>query len=92
MFEHGSPLRGDVIKFKNVADEKWIGIYFTVPLFLPEALRDFPGRKGQVAIAWAVPIYASEAQFIMDRGWESWEDILDTRYNEIFDLNRDAFI
>lgn len=51
-------------------------LYAAMPVYCPEGFETWRGPSGDVAIIWLVPIAHSEAHFIWERGWDSFEDIL----------------
>lgn len=87
---HAAVLRGDALAIGG--GNSWAGLYFTLPIFLPEDFWQFDLRSVQGALVLALPVKAVEIDFIRRVGWEAWEDILDERGDEVFDPSRKAFV
>lgn len=66
--------RGDVIGPRGpvFAMSQMEAFYAAIPVFLPDAF----GSCGDVVMVWLVPISRNEANFVHDKGWSAFEDML----------------
>jgi hypothetical protein len=64
-------------------------LYVTNPVYLPADFATCTLESGDVAIiAWLVPITHSEGHYILDFGWNAFEDILVAADPDLLDFNR----
>lgn len=85
-------LRGDVVGpgpslIPEVACDS---IYAAIPVLHEDGLATFPGSEPPTVIVWAMPLRRSEAELVRERGWESFEDLLERRPPDFADLDRPA--
>ncbi len=63
-------------------------LYVTTPVYFPDELAWFAGADGDVAVAWLVPIGTEEAQLVLERGWDRFEDLVEEQDPDLVDLQR----
>lgn len=69
------------------------GFYVAAPIYYPEALHLFeaPGRD-PILIAWLVPVTKAEGLFVLESGWEAFEDRLVEEDPDLLDWSRRSIV
>lgn len=63
-------------------------LYVAMPAYLPDKFTSCTEETRPIAIAWLVPISASEAEYVATRGWDEFEDRLVELDPDLTDLHR----
>ncbi len=90
---HRPYLRGDVLGPAGVLlhDKHFEALYVTAPSCLPDdfaVCRIEDGTK--VVLAWLIPIMSSEAAFVRSSGWSAFEELMERKDVDGFNLDRPA--
>lgn len=83
-------LRGDVVGpsaplIPGVAAN---AVYASVPVVFPPGIETYREASPVTVIVWLIPLMSSEAEFIRRSGWSQFEDLMEKRDPDLFDLNR----
>ena len=87
-------LRGEVISL-SVELAHRIGFsaaYCTNPVFFDDEFSSFDDSSPPTIMVWIIPIYESEAAYIVNNGWERFEDLLEETDPDLCSLERDLII
>lgn len=94
LLNHEALLRGQVIgptvSTISTSHMKWM--YVSMPILFDEKFETFRDSVPSTVFAWIFPIFESEANYIREHGWEAFEDILETKDPDLWDLNRHSVI
>jgi hypothetical protein len=88
-------LRGDVIGPRDtlVDGTQMTGFYVTLPTFAPDEFASFEAADGSHRIfAWLIPITTREAEFVREKGWNAFEDVLERASTDLFALRRGSVV
>lgn len=85
-------VRGDVIgpHGRLLPETSLEALYVTAPVYLPDEFATCEGEDGPVVVAWLVPISASEANYVANKGWDAFEDRLVEQDPDLTDFSRAA--
>lgn len=91
---HVALLRGQVIRLPRDAAERlgFDALYCAIPVFLDDDFATFNGSQPPTVIAWVIPIYKSEADYVDAYGWSKFEDMLEEKDPDLFSLERESII
>jgi hypothetical protein len=92
---HHAPAHGEVTEPRGpiVPGSKLEAFYFMPPLYHAEDIELWHGPADpETVIVWAVPIALSEAQFIANAGWPSFEERMREVDPDFLDLDREPFV
>jgi hypothetical protein len=84
-------LRGDVIPLPVplLPGGTMTALYATHPVYFDDDFLSVVLENGvETAVVWLVPIGASEASFVRERGWDAFEEELARQDPDLLDLNR----
>lgn len=83
-------LRGDVIGPADpiIDSTSMNSIYASIPVLFDSSFAVYEKTSPPIVLVWALPIYESEANFIKKQGWETFEDILESKDPDLWDLSR----
>jgi hypothetical protein len=84
-------LRGDVIPLPMplLPGGTMTALYATHPVYFDDDFLSVVLENGvETAVVWLVPIGASEASFVRERGWDAFEEELARQDPDLLDLNR----
>lgn len=83
-------LRGDVIGPASplIDGSDVCGFYVSSPSYFPSEFRKYTGPEGDIVIAWLIPITAKEAEFVIQHGWNEFEDALVEQDPDLVDFSR----
>jgi hypothetical protein len=83
-------LRGDVIGPAGplFPQSNLTALYVTMPVYFSDEFATFVSDDGEVVISWLVPISTQEADFVMRRGWDAFEDELVEQDPDLVDFAR----
>jgi len=87
-------LRGEVIPLSSELAER-IGfefVYCTIPVFFEDDFCSYDDTSPPTIMVWVLPIYRSEAEYIEENGWESFEDLLEDKDPDLCSLERESII
>jgi hypothetical protein len=87
-------LRGDVLGPRGplVSGSPLEALYVTAPVYFPDHFATATERGDPVVIAWLVPVSRKEAEFIADRGWSAFEDLLVEIDPDLTDMGRKSML
>lgn len=90
LFNHEALLRGQVIEPGRsiFTDSPMNAVYVSIPVLFDEGLYTFKETSPPTVLAWLIPIYANEAKYIKEHGWDNFEDILERKDPDLWDLER----
>lgn len=63
-------------------------LYASLPAYFSTAFGDCSTTAGKVHFMWLVPVYRSEAEFVLRAGWELFEGLLEKQDPDLLDLSR----
>ncbi|WP_211373205.1 suppressor of fused domain protein [Pseudoxanthomonas broegbernensis] len=91
---HNAVLRGHVIRLPEDAVNKlgFDAVYCAIPVFMDDDFATIGGSQPLTVIVWAVPIYASEADYVDANGWGKFEELLEEESPDLFSLRREPII
>jgi hypothetical protein len=68
-------------------------VYSTVPMIFDEGLAVYYGSEPPPTVfVWIIPIHEEEANYIRGNGWDKFEDVLERKNPELWDLTRVSVI
>jgi hypothetical protein len=67
-------------------------LYVGRPLYQPAEFNPFEGDDGRVVFWWLIPIYAIEAEFVEEEGWEAFEQLMWDLDVDPTDFTRDVWL
>ena len=87
-------LRGHVIgPAGRIWDEsEMTAFYVGIPVYFPDAFAGVVVDGVDVVLAWLIPIYSAEAEYIWGAGWESFEQLLAELDPDLTDLQRPSVV
>jgi len=87
-------LRGDMIGPQNplIPGVEANSVYCTAPVPFDERLATYDGSAPLTVFVWALPITGDEAEFVMRNGWSRFEELLESREPDLWDLNRPSIV
>ena len=93
LVETGAALRrGDLFPFREylVPGSTMSALYAANPVYFDDAFFSVELENATTAVMiWLVPVGRSEAELVMDRGWQEFEKMLIERDPDMLDLARD---
>jgi hypothetical protein len=84
-------LRGEVIgrRGRLFPDTQMEALYVSGPVYLPDSFAAHKSPEGIGCIfAWLIPITACEAEFVRNKGWNAFEDLLCQCDPDLLDFKR----
>jgi hypothetical protein len=63
-------------------------LYSSIPAVFPESLGVWHGSSPATVFDWLIPITTAEVRLVHDQGWSKFEDLLENKDPDLFDLNR----
>jgi hypothetical protein len=67
-------------------------VYFALPVYWPDSLAVHrPAAAPPIQLTWVVPLFASEARYIVQHGWAKFEEVLRAHDPDLLDLERPPF-
>jgi len=92
--EHKALLRGNVIPLGHAIckGSKLTNLSVSVPVVFPEQLATCADTEPPTIFAWLIPITAEEAALIDRAGWASFEELLEQKDPDLFDLLRHSSV
>lgn len=86
--------RGEVIPLDSSVIEQvgFHSVYCTSPQYFEDTFDIYEEVDPNIVIVWLVPIFRVEAKFIGDNGWESFEELLETKDPDLWLLDRAPII
>lgn len=81
------PLSGDIAK--RIGFE---AVYCSIPVFFDDEFSSCMKSTPSTVIVLMLPIYQNESDFIKSNGWESFENLLEQKNPDLFDLDREPII
>jgi hypothetical protein len=88
--DHRALFRGEVVPldYPIVAGSPCTDLYVSVPVVFPEGFDTYQSTQPPTVFAWLFPITAEEKSMIRSMGWSCFEDDLQRRDPDLFDLTR----
>lgn len=87
-------LRGEVIPFSTALVEitRFSAVYCTIPVFFDDEFCSYEGSSPPTVMVCVLPIHQCEVEFIAANGWESFEDLLESKDPDLCSLEREPVI
>jgi len=87
-------LRGDMIGPQNplIPGVSATSVYCTAPVPFDERLATYDGSDPPTVFVWILPATSDEAEFVMRNGWSKFEELLESREPDLWDLNRPSVV
>lgn len=88
--KHDALLRGQVIGPDSpvIPGIKMDSIYSSIPVLLEDSFATCERVSPPIVFVWVFPLYASEASYVENNGWNNFEDLLEKNDPDLLDLNR----
>ena len=68
-------------------------LYVSIPIYFPDEFQVYTPPTGDpVVLVWLIPITAAEAQYVNERTWEAFEDLLERVNPDLRDLGRASVV
>lgn len=85
-----APLRGSVLgpRGRIVPETGMEAFYCAIPVYLPDDFATYRLGEESSTFIWLLPIYASEAKYVQEHGWENFEELLLSTDPDLIDWNR----
>lgn len=86
--------RGDVLSFDfaMTSETKMNSLYFSLPFYFDDNLQELSLEKKNIIFPLIIPIYQEEADLIIEKGWNDFEEFLEkNEIDNLWDLNREVF-
>ena len=92
--KHEALLRGQVIgPGKSLfSHSEMNAIYISIPVIFEEGFNTFEGSSPPTVLVWLVPIFADEARYVEKYGWGKFEDILEQKNPDLWNIERQSVI
>ena len=92
--KHEGLLRGQVIGPGKplFSGSSMNAVYASIPVIFDEGLATFKGSSPATVMVWLIPIYSNEAIYIDQHGWESFEDALESKDPDLWDVERKSVV
>jgi len=83
-------LRGDAVGPSQtlIPNVQVNGVYSTCPVIFDDEFALFEGTTPPTVLVWLIPLLSDESDFIKKSGWSSFEDMLEEKDPDLWDLNR----
>ena len=87
-------LRGDMIGPQNplIPGVAANSVYCTVPVPFEPGLATYDASDPPTAFVWILPATGAEAEFVMRNGWSRFEELLESREPDLWDLDRPSVV
>lgn len=87
-------LRGDVIgpSAPLISGVKVDCIYSAIPVIFDDDFSTYNGSDPATVLVWIIPIFNNELEFVRQFGWNDFEDLLETKNPDLWDLNRQSIV
>lgn len=94
MIRHRALLRGNVVGPSEpvVPTVSLNSVYAALPVLFDREFWTFKGSSPPTVFVWALPIFEEEAQFVKERGWEPFEDLLEAADPDLCDWARGSVV
>ncbi len=91
---HKALLRGDVVGPSGpvILGSHLNSVYVAVPMIFPGSFEVLDAAVPGIAFSWVIPIHENEARFVRTNGWERFEEILEEKDPELWDLHRESVV
>lgn len=92
--KHQALLRGDVVGPSDsiIPGISLCAVYSSIPVIYDDTFATFTETVPPTIFVWLIPIYKEEAEFIGINGWSQFEDILEAKDPDLFDLKRERIV
>lgn len=87
-------LRGNVLifDFPIISETEMNSLYFALPLYFNDDFQDLKSKDKNIIFPLIIPIYEEEALLIKEKGWNCFEDFLESsEVNNLFDFGRNRY-
>lgn len=64
------------------------GVYSSIPVFFDDDFYVYDGGQLPTVLVWLIPLLSDECGFVKQSGWNSFEDILESKDPDLLDLDR----
>ncbi|WP_233237916.1 suppressor of fused domain protein [Bordetella sp. LUAb4] len=83
-------LRGDVVgpSTSLIPGVAANGVYASMPAIFPDGIVKYLGSSPPTIAIWLIPLVGSECESVKKDGWDYFENMLETRNPDLFDLDR----
>jgi hypothetical protein len=87
-------LRGDMVGPQDglIPGAAANSVYCTVPVPFDPQLATYEGSDPPTAFVWILPTTGEEAEFVMRNGWSRFEELLESREPDLWDLDRASVV
>jgi hypothetical protein len=87
-------LRGDIIGPSEplISDVAVNSVYASIPVLFDEGFSTYTDSSPHTVMVWLIPLLTEEANFVKDRGWSLFEDVLELENPDLMDLNRGSVV
>jgi hypothetical protein len=92
--KHKALLRSNVIGPSDpiMPDVSLNAIYAAIPVVFDEGFATYSDTSPPTIFVWLIPLHGTEAKFVKKNGWSQFEDILEAKDPDLWDLNRDPVL
>lgn len=83
-------LRGDVVGPSSplIPNVSVNGVYASIPVFFDDDFHIYEGGQLSTVLVWLLPLLDDECSFVKQNGWNSFEDMLESKDPDLLDLDR----
>jgi hypothetical protein len=87
-------LRRDIIGPSEplISDVAVNSVYASIPVLFDESFSTYTDSSPHTVMVWLIPLLTEEANFVKDRGWSLFEDVLELENPDLMDLNRGSIV
>jgi hypothetical protein len=91
---HQALLRGDVVGPRDpiIPGVPVNAVYASMPYFFDDGFATYSETTPPTVLVWLMPLHADEARFVKKVGWSKFEDILDDKDPDVWNLERDSVL
>ena len=85
-------LRGDVVGPSTplIPGVPVNSVYSSIPVFFDDSFYVYKGHQLPTVFVWLIPLLEDECKFIKQDGWNSFEDMLESKNPDLLDLDRSS--
>jgi hypothetical protein len=83
-------LRGDIVGPGDpiIPGVPLNAVYSTIPVIFRDGFATFGGTLPPTVLVWLIPLHGVEAEFVKRKGWNEFEEMLESNDIDLLDLNR----
>lgn len=92
--ERRALLRGEIVSLGHAVSRGSLcrNMYVSLPVIFPEGFGSYDEIRPTTVFAWMLPITDAEAEMIKSCGWSEFENILEKRDADLFELSRPSLV